>query len=294
MFNIRVSPKEFMRVFLLPFLLATSSICGAEEAPVSDALELPTAPYREEIPPPRYVGEHSSPVRTDSAKRKGFACFRSPLCVGGIILLGIGSLVAADNEIHREMVQARRGRLGAVLGQGFGQDGSLLDRLGGTVGFVVVPGLFYTGGLLTGSERARRVGVTSVEAVIVTGIVVQGTHRLFGRGRPDDPNLTGTRGFRPLRSSGYFPSGHTNVAFAVAAVVAEEYDSFWIDFTAYGMASVVGFSRIYQERHFAADVAAGAALGIFGGKLVSRWENKKGWLSSLYSDGQGIFFRKKF
>jgi undecaprenyl-diphosphatase len=57
-----------------------------------------------------------------------------------------------------------------------------------------------------------------------------------------------------------FPSGHSNTAFAAATLLALSFGGmYWL---AFGMAGIVGYSRIYLGAHFPSDVVAGALLGI--------------------------------
>jgi membrane-associated phospholipid phosphatase len=65
-----------------------------------------------------------------------------------------------------------------------------------------------------------------------------------------------------VRGNGSFPSGHSMVAFAVATIVARRYGNHrWVPYTAYGLASLVGFSRLTLNVHFLSDVFMGGALG---------------------------------
>lgn len=69
------------------------------------------------------------------------------------------------------------------------------------------------------------------------------------------------------RSHSSFPSGHTTSAFAVATVFATMYkDRPWIPAVSYSAATLVGLSRITENRHWATDVAVGAALGFLAGR----------------------------
>jgi hypothetical protein len=69
------------------------------------------------------------------------------------------------------------------------------------------------------------------------------------------------------RSHSSFPSGHTTSAFAVATVFATVYENRpWVPVLAYGTATLVGLSRITENRHWATDVAVGAALGYLTGR----------------------------
>jgi membrane-associated phospholipid phosphatase len=73
----------------------------------------------------------------------------------------------------------------------------------------------------------------------------------------------------PNRSNSSFPSGHTTVAFAVATVFAMQYrDKPVIPILAYSAASLVGLSRLAENKHWATDVLTGAALGYLSGRLV--------------------------
>lgn len=60
-----------------------------------------------------------------------------------------------------------------------------------------------------------------------------------------------------------FPSGHTGTAFAGAEFLRREYwdTNKWIGVAGYACAAVVGYMRIYNNRHWFNDVLGGAALG---------------------------------
>ncbi|MGE5087039.1 MAG: phosphatase PAP2 family protein [Bacillota bacterium] len=73
---------------------------------------------------------------------------------------------------------------------------------------------------------------------------------------------------RPDHSDNYaFPSGHTSSAFATATSLAYAYG--WkAGVPAYGMAVFTGLSRIADDKHWASDVVAGAALGMIWGRAT--------------------------
>ncbi|MFW5996121.1 MAG: phosphatase PAP2 family protein [Halanaerobiaceae bacterium] len=105
----------------------------------------------------------------------------------------------------------------------------------------------------------------TLKALIFTNSITTGTKYLIGRTRPayydegyeyspfTDPNSS-------------FPSGHATGAFAFATIIAHHYPEYKIP--AYTVASLIAVSRIYKDRHWATDVAAGAAVGHFGAKFV--------------------------
>lgn len=71
-----------------------------------------------------------------------------------------------------------------------------------------------------------------------------------------------------------FPSGHSMTAFAFASTVASEHAWYW-GALAYGMAGLVGYSRMNDNRHHLQDVAFGATLGISYGLGIYQREKSR-------------------
>ena len=71
-------------------------------------------------------------------------------------------------------------------------------------------------------------------------------------------------------SKNSFPSGHTATAFAGAEFLWQEYKdkSIWYGIAGYAVATGTGMFRIYNNRHWLTDVAAGAGIGILSTKIA--------------------------
>lgn len=69
-------------------------------------------------------------------------------------------------------------------------------------------------------------------------------------------------------SNNSFPSGHTATAFMGAEFLYQEYKdvSIWYGVSGYAVASFTGAFRMYNNRHWFTDVAAGAGIGILSAK----------------------------
>ena len=67
-----------------------------------------------------------------------------------------------------------------------------------------------------------------------------------------------------------FPSGHTVTAFLGAELLRREYGEKYpgIAIAGYTIATGVGFMRMYNNRHWASDVLAGAGVGILSASLM--------------------------
>lgn len=77
-----------------------------------------------------------------------------------------------------------------------------------------------------------------------------------------------------------FPSGHTSFAFTGAQIMHEEYghNSLIYSIAGYGIGAAVGSLRIINNKHWLADVVAGAGIGMVSTKLAYKllpWAQKK-------------------
>jgi membrane-associated phospholipid phosphatase len=137
------------------------------------------------------------------------------------------------------------------------------------IGTIAVPTSLYVVGLFRKDAKMQRTALLAGEAVadaeILTTVLKDATNRVRPAAIPAGGNFSDSwfesSGSR-LRGSGSFPSGHTIAAFSVATVVARRYGNHrWVPYVAYGMAALVGFSRLSLSSHFLSDVFMGGALG---------------------------------
>jgi membrane-associated phospholipid phosphatase len=140
-----------------------------------------------------------------------------------------------------------------------------VSRVG--AGYTVLPitAGFYIGGAIAHNEKARETGILGGEAVLDALIVSEVFKVTMRRDRPLDGDGKG----RFFQGGSSFPSGHSTVSWALASVVAHEYnENVLYPIAAYGLASLVSFSRLSGQNHFPSDIFAGAALGWFTGRYV--------------------------
>ena len=136
---------------------------------------------------------------------------------------------------------------------GFTQIGSAMGAL--AIGLI----LFFAGDHLVAYEFAL--------GSITLWIVVELVKALVRRSRPIF-RVTQARivGLRAIGRS--FPSGHTSQAFFSATLIAPYFHaSAWMVFLLYGIALLVGITRMYVGAHYPRDVLAGAILGSAWGLL---------------------------
>jgi membrane-associated phospholipid phosphatase len=144
-----------------------------------------------------------------------------------------------------------------------------------TLGITFFPAAMFLGGLAAKDQYAESSGLLAGEAIADTQIVSLVMKGIDGRLHPSDIPPHGDfshtwfkypgSGFNP----GSFPSNHAASAFAVAAVFAGRYrEHRWVPWMAYGIATVISFSRVPDQAHFPSDVFAGAAIGYAIGHYV--------------------------
>jgi hypothetical protein len=141
-------------------------------------------------------------------------------------------------------------------------------------------------GFVFKNEKIRTTTYLATQSYITSYAWFQLGKIMFGRQRPNymDP-ITGNvapkfhgpfyqfkkvNGEKPPNNAHTaFPSGHAALAFAAATVYAMEYrDRPLVPIIAYSAASIVGLTRITENRHWASDILVGAALGHLCGRQV--------------------------
>lgn len=138
-----------------------------------------------------------------------------------------------------------------------------------------VKGLVFVGVGALGDVRARRlIPPASACAAVAVGLASAAAgllKELVDRARPAlaDPTIDA---LVATPDSPSFPSGHAATAFAAAAAVGAFYPR--LRWPLYGLATLVGLSRVYLGVHFALDVVAGAVLGVAIG-LTAAWLTRR-------------------
>lgn len=193
---------------------------------------------------------------------------REWLVLGGVAA-GIGTAAVFDKDIQKAIQRNRNGTMNRIF--------DAAEPFGAEYAAGVV-GAFYVGGEIFQDARAKSVALDGLSATIIaSGLILQPLKYGIGRSRPGVTH--GAYRYRPFGGSYSFPSGHATEAFAVATVVAEHYDSLWARVISYGLASAVGYARLNGNAHWASDVLAGAALGVFVGHVVVRFNQEHRRLS---------------
>jgi membrane-associated phospholipid phosphatase len=169
-----------------------------------------------------------------------------------------------DRDIRSDLAANRSGSLtratdvGSIVGDPYLQLG--------------VAAALYGAGALADQPRFMKLGEELGEALILADAATVVLKQAVGRGRPVTGE--GNSRYRPFQFKNDYdslPSLHTASSFAMAHVLASETDSLAAKILCYAGASFVGFSRLYQGKHWASDVVLAAAIGELAGDAVTRY-----------------------
>ncbi len=134
--------------------------------------------------------------------------------------------------------------------------------------FGSLPSPFALGALAYSRNRHSEPAASIIAAGFAAWIMAKGMKKLVGRGRPHDfDSETNLRLWTEIDGSLGFVSGHAAVAMASAGII-HRYVSPGLGAAAYGLAGIVGLSRIYAGAHLPIDVLGGAALGVLVSESV--------------------------
>ena len=130
-------------------------------------------------------------------------------------------------------------------------------------GYLFAGGI-YALGLGIGRESIRKLGVSSITAITVAGLVQTISKVVIGRARPGQDK--GNWFFSPFTNKpGFhsFPSGHTIVAMTTSFVIAKSSKSKVVKGLSYTLGGITAWSRIYNGAHWLSDVALSIAISYF-------------------------------
>jgi membrane-associated phospholipid phosphatase len=219
-----------------------------------------------------------TPMPHDSVHAsKTLFTYRDPLLAAGFAGLTV-AMFPLDKSVARRLqnpdVQANR----------FLENASTDLRLMADPGGAILGVSMYGVGRLARWKNVADFGLHVTEAISVAGLTTAVLRGVAGRSRPYVVGDTSARDFHfgrgfdnhDLQS---FPSGHATSAFALASTVTSESERWWPHKTwivaplMYGAATLSGFGRMYNDRHWASDIVSGAAIGTFAGIKVVRYSH---------------------
>ena len=180
----------------------------------------------------------------------------------GLVVGGTTSLFFADKAV-KEFAQKNRSGVASPFA-------SVGNFIGDPMYVFPSVGAFYLYGYLADDSKVRRASLLALESLTISGAFTSVIKMVARRHRPNtgDPP---TDWHGPTLGGKYvsFSSGHTSSAFAVATVIAAEYeDTPYVAPVAYGLATLTALSRIYSNEHWSSDVFFGAAVGYLVSKAV--------------------------
>lgn len=239
----------FLGSFLLLLMPVPSESFRARAA---DNLQMPASLPSVSSPPESLPPDEKITAGTDLKKIYLSPLKLDPLKTSGVIL-ATAYLMRHDLEIYNHLDRnMRTPKIDSFMGQ--------ITWLGDGAVDLGIAGACYLAG-------HKETAYKAANAIIYSGLATRVLKIAVGMPRPETGAGQQNEWFTLKPTYDAMPSGHTATAFALAEVLAQQYPRYKWYF--YGTATVVGISRIYVNAHWASDVLAGAAIGIYSGRHVS-------------------------
>ncbi|GFO62034.1 phosphatase PAP2 family protein [Geomonas silvestris] len=245
--------KWLWRIILLTVLVSSAPLA----AHAADTVFTSSAAFKEELN--RLGGEAALMVKAPV----------DPYLLQTAAVAGMFALSYHYDQDIRSDLQANRSR-------GLNRATDAGNIMGDPYIHLGVAALVYGAGALSERPKVQELGEKLGEALILSDVSTFVLKQAIGRARP--ATGAGSGSFRPFQFKNDYdslPSLHTASSFAVAHVLASESESLPVKILCYTGASFVGFSRIYQGKHWASDVVLAAAIGELAGNSVTRFRELK-------------------
>ncbi|HUQ83312.1 MAG TPA: phosphatase PAP2 family protein [Gemmatimonadaceae bacterium] len=200
------------------------------------------------------------------------------------LVTGIGgsiALMGVDSRIARRLQGPRY------------QDNATYDDIADVAALVNEKSLFAAGLLTYGVAKLVHAPRTTTdiawhtsESVFITSATATVVRGFLGRSRPFVTHDSDAHDYKPgkgfaQQSYRSYPSIHAASAFATAATLTAETArhsrrAAWVvGPITYSLASLPGLARMYKDKHWASDVAMGAALGAVSGWATVRYHHHR-------------------
>ena len=134
----------------------------------------------------------------------------------------------------------------------------------------------YVVARVTHHRRAADAVLRISAGYAVSNVIVGVLKPVVGRHRPDSTNDAWR--FDPFSTEGEwhsFPSSHAVHAFSIAAGAAIATRRSWVAALGYGGATVVAWSRVYDDEHWTSDVTTSAVIGMSAVATTMEWLDRR-------------------
>lgn len=224
------------------------------------------------------LGAQEAPADSTRKPGKPFLTATDGWILGGFIT-GTAVLLPLDQRLAHEI------REPVFQDNAVASHAATFFRFMGQPGAEIIGPSLYLIGHFGHWPYVEALGLHGTESFLLGMTFTTAIKFVAGRKRPyltADTSAYSFQLFRGFKGKDYqsFPSGHTTTAFSVASSVTAE-TAIWLDRTdawrgwkfvvgtvMYGGATLVGVSRMYNDKHWASDVIVGAAIGTFSGNKV--------------------------
>ena len=178
----------------------------------------------------------------------------------GVAVGGLAVLSLADKPVNTAIQNMRTTTTDDIA--------NVFTYFGSPVVFVPATVVPIVVGLLSHNENLTMSGVRIGSSLLLAGATTGLLKYTVGRWRP---NQTSTQyEFAPFSGHDSWPSGHTTMAFALAASASYELHRTWATVGLYTLAAGTGWARMNDEKHWLTDVGGGALIGITSAKFIDR------------------------
>ena len=242
-----LSRRALPLVLALLLTPAAGAVAWADDPPAESAVPAPPAAEATATPPAGPPPPHTGVKATLKAIPGDFAHLPSRHSLA--VLAGGGALALAahhfDNDVNAHLRGSSFAKSFFAPGKFIGQGATLVGT-----SFAV-----YGIGRATSNDKLSHLGMDLLRATIEDASIVYAIK-------------LGARRDRPTGKCCSFPSGHSSVTFAAAAVLWRHLG--WkAAVPTYTVASYVAASRLHDNRHYLSDVVFGAAIGVAVGHTVT-------------------------